>query len=44
MLAITRLIDVFAVHSCVDEAAGITGPRPAPIVPAAGSPVGLAVT
>ena len=44
MLAITRLADVFAVHSCVDEAAGIAGPMSAAIGPAAGSPVVLAVT
>jgi anti-sigma B factor antagonist len=39
MLAVTRLIDIFAVHGCVDEAAGIS----AAIAPEAGSPVLLAV-
>jgi|SRR5580698_1797340 anti-sigma B factor antagonist len=28
MLAITRLIDVFAVHACVDDAAGFAGRLP----------------
>ena len=44
MLAITRLIDVFAVHACVDEAAGIAGRIPVAIAPAAGGPVLLAMT
>jgi anti-sigma B factor antagonist len=44
MLAITRLLDVFAVHSCVDEAAGIGGRIPAAIAPAAGNPALLAMT
>ncbi len=43
MLAITRLIDVFAVHACVDEAAGSAGRVPVAIVPEAGSPVLLAM-
>jgi anti-sigma B factor antagonist len=38
MLAITRLIDVFAVHARVDEAAGIAGRMPAAIAPEAVSP------
>jgi anti-sigma B factor antagonist len=38
MLAITRLIDVFAVHARVDEAAGIGGRIPAAIASAAGIP------
>jgi anti-sigma B factor antagonist len=44
MLAITRLIDVFAVHACVDEAAGIAGRIPVAIAPAAGNPALLAMT
>jgi anti-sigma B factor antagonist len=43
MLAITRLIDVFAVHDCVDEAAGIAGRIPVAITPA-GNPALLAMT
>ena len=43
MLAVTRLIDVFAVHACVDEASGIAGRIPVAIAPAAGSPVLLAM-
>ncbi len=43
MLAITRLIDVFAVHACVDEAAGSAGRIPAATTPAAGSPLLLAL-
>ena len=43
MLAITRLIDVFAVHARVDVAASIAGPIPAAIAPEAVSPA-LAVT
>ena len=42
ILAITRLVDVFAVHACVDEAAGIAGRIPAAAV--AGNPVMLAIT
>jgi anti-sigma B factor antagonist len=42
MLDLTRLIDVFAVHACVDEAAGIAGHMPAAI-PLAGSPAVLAM-
>jgi hypothetical protein len=38
MLAITRLIDVFAVHACVDEAADNAGRIPAAIAPKAGNP------
>jgi anti-sigma B factor antagonist len=34
MLAITRLIDVFAVHACVDEASGSAGRGHAAISPA----------
>jgi anti-sigma B factor antagonist len=37
MLAITRLLDVFAVHARVDEAAGFAGHTRAPIAPAAGN-------
>jgi len=44
MLAITRLLDVFAVHACVNDAAGIAGRIPAPIAPEAASPVLLALT
>jgi anti-sigma B factor antagonist len=44
MLAITRLIDVFAVHACVDDAAGIAGRIPVAIGPAAGNPAMLAMT
>ena len=44
MLAITRLIDVFAVHACVDEAAGSGGPIAVTIVPAASSTALLAMT
>ena len=43
MLAVTRLIDVFAVHACIDDASAITGCIPVAIVPAAGSPVLLAM-
>jgi hypothetical protein len=39
MLAITHLIDFFAVHACVEEAVGI----PVATVPVAGSPVLLAI-
>ena len=42
MLAITRLIDVFAVHAGVDEAFGIAGRIQAAITPA-GSPAQLAM-
>jgi anti-sigma B factor antagonist len=44
MLAITRLTDVFAVHARVNAAAGIPGPVPAAIAPAAGKPALLAMT
>lgn len=44
MLAITRLIDVFAVHACVDEAAGIAGRIPVAIAPTSANPVVLAMT
>jgi anti-sigma B factor antagonist len=44
MLAITRLIDVFAVHARVDEAAGIAGRFPAAIAPEAVSLAPLPVT
>jgi anti-sigma B factor antagonist len=44
MLALTRLIDVFAVHACVYEAAGIAGRTPAAAAPAAMNPVLLAMT
>jgi anti-sigma B factor antagonist len=43
MLAITRLIDVFAVHACVDEAARIAGRIPVVIPPESGNPVLLAM-
>ncbi len=44
MLAITRLIDVFAVHASVHEAAGIAGRIPVASAPSAGNPAILAVT
>jgi anti-sigma B factor antagonist len=44
MLAITRLVDVFAVHACADEAAGIAGRIPPAIAPEAGNPVLPAMT
>jgi anti-sigma B factor antagonist len=44
MLAITRLIDVFTVHACIDEAAGIAGPIAVAIAPAAVNPTLLAMT
>ena len=44
ILAITRLIDVFAVHACVDEAAGLAGPIPVAIAPEAGNRALLAIT
>jgi anti-anti-sigma factor len=43
MLALTRLIDVFAFHACVDEAAGIAG-RVEVAMAAAGSPLLVAMT
>jgi anti-sigma B factor antagonist len=43
MLAITRMIDVFVVRTCVEEAAGIAGRMPAATAPAAGNPT-LAAT
>jgi anti-sigma B factor antagonist len=43
MLAITRLIDVFAVHACVDDAWGSSVRIPVAIT-AAGSPALLAIT
>jgi hypothetical protein len=33
MLSITLLIDVFAVHACVDEAAGTAGRIPPAVAP-----------
>jgi anti-sigma B factor antagonist len=44
MLAITRLIDVFAVHACVGDAAGITGPARVALMAAAGNPALPAMT
>jgi anti-sigma B factor antagonist len=44
MLAITRLLDVFAVHACVHDAADIAGRIPAPIAPEAANPALLALT
>lgn len=44
MLTITRLIDVFTVHACVDEAAGVAGPAHVAIAAAARSRVMLAMT
>jgi anti-sigma B factor antagonist len=44
MLAITRLIDVFAVHARVEEAAVIAGRIPVAIAPAAGNPALLSMT
>jgi hypothetical protein len=43
MLAITRLIDVLAVHASVNEAAPSAGGIPVAIAPAAGSQVLLAM-
>jgi anti-sigma B factor antagonist len=43
MLAITRLLDVFVVHACVEEAADAAGRIPAVIAPT-GSPALLAMT
>jgi anti-sigma B factor antagonist len=43
MLSITRLIDVFGVHACVDEAAGVAGRIPVAIGSAAGSLAPLAM-
>jgi anti-sigma B factor antagonist len=43
MLALTRLIDVFAVHARVDQAADIAGRIPVAIAPAPGSPAVLAM-
>ena len=43
MLAVTRLIDVFAVHAGVDEAAGMAGRIPVAITPVAGNPALLAM-
>jgi len=44
ILAVTRLIDVFAVHACVDEAAGMAGHIPAAVAPPARNPAMLAMT
>ena len=44
MLAVTRMSDVFAVHLCVEDAAGTTGPTQVAIASAAGSPVLLAAS
>jgi anti-sigma B factor antagonist len=44
ILAVTRLVDVFAVHVGVDEAAGIAGRIPAAIAPADGNSVRPAMT
>jgi|SRR6185437_15477296 len=44
MLTLTRLIDVFTVHACVDEAAGIARPAHVAIAAAASSPVMPAMT
>jgi anti-sigma B factor antagonist len=44
MLAITRLLDVFAVHSRVDDAVGSAGRVQAPGVPGADSPAIPALT
>ena len=44
MLAITRLLDVFTVHSRVEEAAGIAGPIPGAKAPASGKAALLAMT
>jgi anti-sigma B factor antagonist len=43
ILAITRLIEFFAVHACVDEAVGIAGRIPVAIESAAGSLAPLAM-
>ena len=44
ILTITRLIDVFSVHACVDEAAGSTGRSRQDAVPVTEPAVILAVT
>jgi len=44
MLAITRLIDVFAVHACVDDAARSAGRNPVVIQSESRNPVLLAMT
>jgi anti-sigma B factor antagonist len=44
VLAITRLIDVFAVHACVDDAADIAGRIPIAIAPATTNPMLLDMT
>jgi anti-sigma B factor antagonist len=44
VLAVTRLIEVFSVHACVEDAAGSAGHSGRAPAPAAGHPVVLAVT
>jgi anti-sigma B factor antagonist len=44
VLTLTRLIDVFPVHSSVDEAASSAGPRRQAAAPVAGRPIRVAVT
>jgi anti-sigma B factor antagonist len=44
VLTITRLIDVFSVHACVDEAAGSAGQSQLAATPVTGPAVVLAVT
>jgi hypothetical protein len=44
VLAITRLIEVFSVHACVEDAAGSAGHSGLAPAPAAGRPVVLAAT
>ena len=44
MLAITRLLDVFTVYACANEAAGIVGHIPPLIPPESGNPPPLAMT
>jgi anti-sigma B factor antagonist len=44
VLAVTRLIEVFSVHACVEDAAGSAGHSGRASAPAAGHPVVLAAT
>jgi anti-anti-sigma regulatory factor len=44
VLTLTRLIDVFPVHSSVDGAASSAGPRRQAAAPVAGRPVRVAMT
>jgi hypothetical protein len=44
MLAIARVLDVFAIHICVEQSGRIAGRIPAATTPAAGNPGILATT